>query len=211
MGDDQNSQPKERRAEILTLATDAFVTHGYAGTSMADLARSVGIRKASFYHHFPSKQDLFVACVAEGYEGALERLEALRTDCSLSDVDRIRAAMEEIYRVNMTTSVGRMAPLIAEVAPRIPEVARAFHGGFIARHYALITGIIEDGIARGSFVPVDVLGMRQLIIGPVIFLKMEREMTAAFPDRETLNPVDRIRESHIELILRLLTLPKAEA
>lgn len=205
MVDHDIAQPADRRAEILDLATEAFVTHGYAGTSMADLARAVGIQKASLYHHFPSKQDLFVACVQEGYRGALARLEAIRSDPTLSDAARVRAAMEEIYRVNMTATVGRMAPLIAEVAPRIPEVAQAFHSGFISRHYELITGIIEDGIARGSFRPVDTLTLRQLIIGPVIFMKMEHEMVTAFADRDGLTPVDRIRGPHIDMILQLLT------
>lgn len=194
-----------RRSEIIDTATALFVAKGYAGTSMADLAGAVGIQKASLYHHFASKEALFVACVTEGYDGALRRLEDIRDDPALTDPARIRMAMEEIYRVNLTTPVGRMAPLIAEVAFTIPAIARAFHGGFIARHYALVTGMITDGIARGAFAPLDVLGLRQMIFGPVIFLAMEREMTADFPDRDTLNPVDHIRESHINLILRLLT------
>ncbi len=209
MANDDFPQPTDRRREILALATEAFLARGYAGASMADLACAVGIQKASLYHHFPSKEALFVACVTEGYEGAVRRLEEIRADDSLSDAGRIRTAMEELYRVNLTTPVGRMAPMIAEVAPTIPEVARAFHGGFIARHYSLVTGMIEDGIARGSFAPLDLLGLRQMIFGPVIYLAMEREMTADFPDRDTLNPVDRIRDSHIDLILRLLTGPAA--
>ncbi len=207
MEDKKSPQQSDRRTEILERATEAFVTHGFAGTSMADLARAVGIQKASLYHHFASKQVLFVACVTEGYEGSVRRLEAIRTDAALSDPARIKAAMDEIYRINLTTPVGRMAPLIAEVAPTIPDVAKAFHGGFIARHYATVTGMIEDGIARGSFTPVDTLGMQHLIFGPVITLALSREMTASFPDRDTLYPVDRIRKTHIDLILRLLTTP----
>jgi AcrR family transcriptional regulator len=198
-------QASGRRAEILARATEAFVSHGYAGTSMADLARAIGIQKASLYHHFPSKEALFIACVTEGYEGAVRRLEAIRSDNAMADPERIRAAMEEIYRINLTTPVGRMAPLIAEIAATIPEVAHAFHSGFIARHYATVTGMIEDGIARGSFAAVDPLGMQHLIFGPVITLALSREMTASFPDRDALYPVDRIRETHIDLILRLLT------
>lgn len=193
-----------RRADILARATEAFVSHGYAGTSMADLARAIGIQKASLYHHFPSKEALFIACVTEGYEGAVRRLEEIRTDAAMTDAARIRAAMEEIYRINLTTPVGRMAPLIAEISATIPEVAQAFHSGFIARHYATVTGMIEDGIARGSFECVDPLGMQHLIFGPVITLALSREMTASFPDRDALYPVDRIRETHIDLILRLL-------
>lgn len=199
------AQASGRRADILERATEAFVSHGYAGTSMADLARAIGIQKASLYHHFPSKESLFVACVTEGYDGAVRRLEAIRSDDAITDPARIRAAMEEIYRINLTTPVGRMAPLIAEIAATIPEVAQAFHSGFIARHYATVTGMIEDGIARGSFAHVDPLGMQHLIFGPVITLALSREMTASFPDRDALYPAGRIGETHIDLILRLLT------
>jgi AcrR family transcriptional regulator len=197
----------DRRAEILAHATEAFIAHGYAGTSIADIAGAVGIQKASLYHHFPSKQALFVACVTEGYEDVIQRLASIRASTEMNDRTRIRRAMEEIYRINLTTPVGRMAPLIAEVAPTIPEVAQAFHGGFIARHYALVRGMIDDGVARGSFAPVDTLGMQHLIFGPVITLALSREMTISFPDRDELYPVERIRESHIALILRLLTAP----
>ncbi len=64
--------------------------------------------------------------------------------------------------------------------------------------------MVEDGIARGSFEAVDPLGMQHLIFGPIITLSLSREMTARFPDRDVLYPVDRIRASHIDLILRLL-------
>jgi AcrR family transcriptional regulator len=198
------TQQSDRRREIIARATEAFVTNGYAGTSMAHLARAIGIQKASIYHHFPSKQDLFVACISDGFAGALERLEEMQNDPALTDRDKIIAAMEEIYRVNMTSTVGRMAPLIAEVAPRIPEVAQAFHKEFIARHYGLISRIIDDGIQRGSFAPVDPLVIRQMIIGPVIFMKMEREMMVSFADRDAFTPVDRIRNGHIAMILQLL-------
>ena len=198
MAHEHPPQIPDRRSETLALATEAFVTHGYAGTSMAGLERAVGIRKASLHHHFPSKEALFIACVTEDYAGAVRRREEIRDDPSLSDAARIRTAMEEICRPNMTTPVGRMAPLVAGVTPAKPDVARAFHGGFIARHHALVTRMIKDVIARGSFAPLDPLGVRQMIFGRVILLAMEREMTASYP-------VERIRESHIALVLRPLT------
>ena len=171
---------------------------------MAALARMVGIQKPSLYHHFPSKEALFTACVTEGYEATVRRLSALRADPALRDADRIRATMEELYRINLDTSIGRMAPLISEVAQDIPAVAETFHGGFITRQYDIVRGMVEDGIARGSFDAVDPLGIQHLIFGPIITLSLSREMTARFADRDALYPVDRIRASHIDLILRLL-------
>lgn len=201
---EENVQSFDRRAEILAIATDLFLAHGFAGTSMAALARAVGIQKASLYHHFASKEELFIACVTEGYGTTVKRLEALRHDTSLTDAERIRATMEELYRINLETNVGRMAPLISEVAQDIPSVAETFHGGFITRQYGIVRDMVEDGIARSSFDAVDPLGMQHLIFGPIITLSLSREMTATFPDRDELYPVDRIKASHIDLILRLL-------
>ena len=50
-----------RRDLILEAATRLFAERGYEGASMADLAESVGLRKASLFHHFASKDALYNA------------------------------------------------------------------------------------------------------------------------------------------------------
>src|SRR5271156_1558165 len=55
---------RTRREEILDEATQLFAERGYEGTSMADLAERVGLRKASLFHHFTSKEVLYAAVLA---------------------------------------------------------------------------------------------------------------------------------------------------
>jgi AcrR family transcriptional regulator len=57
-----------RKEQILDAATRLFYEQGYAGASMSDLARSVGILKGSLYHHFGSKEDLLVHIFAQATE-----------------------------------------------------------------------------------------------------------------------------------------------
>ena len=59
------------KSEILNAALDLFSTQGYEATSISQIAEAVGIRKASLYSHFDSKQailDALVDVVLEEYD-----------------------------------------------------------------------------------------------------------------------------------------------
>ena len=73
--------PDERQDQILRAAAELFVKHGYGGTSIRDIAHQVGLLPGSVYHHFPSKEDLFVAIHREGFRQLVIRSEnAIRTE-----------------------------------------------------------------------------------------------------------------------------------
>ncbi len=58
------------RDEILNVALNLFSVNGYEATSISQIAGAVGIRKASLYSHFSSKQEILdnvVESVLKGY------------------------------------------------------------------------------------------------------------------------------------------------
>lgn len=56
----------DRRQEIVDHAAQLFYEHGYANVGMRMIADVIGIRNASLYYHFPSKEDLlFQICLHE--------------------------------------------------------------------------------------------------------------------------------------------------
>jgi AcrR family transcriptional regulator len=62
---EQSRRPgKSAREEILDAAAELFTTIGYAGTSTRRIADAVGVRQASLYHHFPTKDDILDALLA---------------------------------------------------------------------------------------------------------------------------------------------------
>lgn len=54
---------KNTREIIMQEALELFAIKGYAAVSMRDIARAVGIRPSSIYHHFKGKQELFDALI----------------------------------------------------------------------------------------------------------------------------------------------------
>ena len=61
------------REEALKL----FVQNGYEGASIEDIARQVGIRKASIYSHFKNKEDLYIQIFENAVKWDKEYFESL--------------------------------------------------------------------------------------------------------------------------------------
>jgi AcrR family transcriptional regulator len=55
------SRGVETQQIILSSALDLFSKNGYDATSVAEICTEANVSKGAFYHHFPSKQDLFLA------------------------------------------------------------------------------------------------------------------------------------------------------
>ena len=51
------ASPRRRAAEIIEAASRVFAERGFHGATTQDIADVLGIRQASLYYYFPSKED----------------------------------------------------------------------------------------------------------------------------------------------------------
>jgi AcrR family transcriptional regulator len=70
---EQSRRPgKTAREEILDAAAELFTNLGYASTSTRRIADAVGMRQASLYHHFATKDDILDALLADTVDAPLQ-------------------------------------------------------------------------------------------------------------------------------------------
>ncbi len=72
----QRRRRRDTRRQILDASLRLFSEHGFARTTVRDIARNAGITDAAIYYHFASKQELLEALFEEkGIAPALQELE----------------------------------------------------------------------------------------------------------------------------------------
>ncbi|MGC4803491.1 TetR/AcrR family transcriptional regulator [Micromonospora sp. DT233] len=106
----------ETHAEILAAATRQFAATGYKGTSLQDIAREVGISKASVLYHFASKEALLTELMAPGLVALHELDDAL---VGLTGADAQRVAGEGFVDLAV-----RFRRKIALLRGEFPELLR---------------------------------------------------------------------------------------
>jgi AcrR family transcriptional regulator len=74
---DQRRPGTTARDEILDAAGELFTTMGYTGTSTRTIADSVGIRQASLYHYFKTKDDILCALLSQTVAPTLSFIPSL--------------------------------------------------------------------------------------------------------------------------------------
>jgi TetR/AcrR family transcriptional regulator len=74
--------PRAQRtiAQIMEATRDVFLTRGYAGTTIDEIARVADVSRASFYTYFPSKRAVLIAIGANSASESIAKIARLETE-----------------------------------------------------------------------------------------------------------------------------------
>lgn len=151
--------PKARA--ILDAAAELFLAQGFAAVSMDAVARQAGVSKATLYAHFPGKDALFAAMVAERCDRMAVEAAALA-----GHGDGPEAALRRLCRTVLAFLVAPSTLAIHRIvqaeAGRVPGLAEAFFAAGPAAGRDRLAGWIAEeqrsGRLRADADPAEAAG-----------------------------------------------------
>jgi AcrR family transcriptional regulator len=190
----RGTKGERTQVRILDAAEDLFAEHGYAGTSLRDVARAVDLRIPSLYNHFPSKEALYAAVLERGLRPVLD----------------VMATMVEGEAPPRAADVIAGAMAVLAERPKLPRLIlhETLSGG------ERLTPMLQDWIAPVFAQAEAALGRRRGGVRwkpeqvPLIALMLYHEIVGYFsiaPVYKSLNGVDLLAPEMLERHTRFLS------
>jgi TetR/AcrR family transcriptional regulator, cholesterol catabolism regulator len=164
-----NSKPLRRSDEIIDAAARVFAERGYHGTSTQAIADVLGMRQASLYYYFTSKEAALEAVCLRGTDGFVEAAEAVAKSkgAPLEKLARLIAAHLapiETRQDYVKVFINERRYLPAASRRRLGRKTRAIERSF---EHVILAGIADGSIVRGTdarLAMLAVLGMCNAVI-----------------------------------------------
>ncbi len=127
-----------KRQTILSAGHDLFLSNGYQGTSVDQIAASAEVSKQTVYKHFGDKQGLLLAIVNTALESTVAPfLERIRTLADTTDLEADLTVLAADYlRAVLQEPVVQLRRLVVGEANRVPELAQLYYDQAPARTIA---------------------------------------------------------------------------
>lgn len=144
----KTNRPRRRSAAILDAAAQVFASRGYHGASTQNIADVLGIRQASLYYYFPSKEVALEEVCLRGVEGFLENAISITAAPGAA-----RKKIERLIEAHLTPLLDRGAYVRTFLNERqyLPTASRRRIGRLSRAYELLIEDVLKSGVRNGEF------------------------------------------------------------
>ena len=147
----QLEERKMRQDRILVGALSVFKEKGLEGATMDQIASAAGFGKATLYYYFKSKEEVLSAILVDGWQNIWESLEPVIAE---------EGSPRKTF-VNVLIKIAENAqnrPGLFEFLFNVPKAIKLDDQpwkDYQHKLYAIIQGLLEDGVKQGEFPKVD--------------------------------------------------------
>ena len=204
-GEDHQAKRERRKearpGELLDAALDLFVEKGFAATRSEEVAARAGVSKGTLFLYFPSKEELFKAVVRENMSGRFAEWEEEFAVFEGSTAEMIRYCLRVWWeRIGATRASGITKLMISE-ARNFPELATFYQQEVIRPGMDLMRRILQRGVARGEFAPIDTEYGVYALVAPMIFLIMMKHSLGACAPQDYPLDAQRYVETMADILV----------
>ena len=164
------SQPVDTRARILSTARELFHGRSYADVGIKEICEIARVQKGSFYHFFPSKQDLAMAVIDDMADDWAHGFVAEAFDRDLPPLERLDYMIDAAYYWQKAARdlEGRMpgclfGNLALEVSTR-DEVLRAKINAVFEKASERFHETLDQAVEEGDIAPLDTSATAQAML-----------------------------------------------
>ena len=147
----QLEERKMRQKRILDGALEVFRTNGLDGATMDEIALKSGFGKATLYYYFHSKEEVFSAILVNGWEAIWMSLEPIIA----SEKSPRKTFINILLQIaeNARKNQGLYSFLFN--VPKLINIEEQPWKSYQNRLYAVIQGLLEDGVKACEFPNID--------------------------------------------------------
>lgn len=143
----RNKYPEETIQLILRVSNKLFIEKGYNNTSIQDITNKINLSKGAIYHHFKSKEDIFLRiCDEMGYEIS-RQLASVRDRKDLNGKEKLSAIFRESFSSDSQKTSFQIMPNLIE-NPKFLAMSLKQIYEIVAPNF--IEPILSEGIGDGS-------------------------------------------------------------
>ena len=138
------------RQRILEQARLLFMDRGFIDVSMREIADAAGLRKASIYHHFRDKEELFTAIVLEETIDLRHKMEE-----SVSGVTDFHERLQRLTETQMISTRSHSMRLAEDFRTHIPENRHEEMHAELRKLFAIYESVFADAHSAGEITDIE--------------------------------------------------------
>jgi AcrR family transcriptional regulator len=192
--------PDERRAHLFDAALAVFAELGYDRATLSDVVDRIGVTKGCLYHHFQSKEQLFIALLRDRVAAAVRDEEEVLTAATGPREQVLRSLVERHWAHLQEPGQIELATLAMTELPKIPDAGRNVFDEVVARKRAMLRTALErdNPCAEGQTVEIELAAM--IIPWMILGVALGRHVCRGF-EHSTLS-TEQVGEAVTNVILR---------
>ncbi|MFQ5398771.1 MAG: TetR/AcrR family transcriptional regulator [Anaerolineae bacterium] len=144
--------PHQSRDSIIRQASQLFIKRGFNGVSMSQIANACGLNKATLYHHFVSKEQLYLQAVQAVSVDILTQFSQAPQDGEWEE--RLEAAAVNLAKIIAERGLDTVM-LIRDLDRFTPEVGASWREQIGDIALAPLVSTIQAGIDAGALAIAD--------------------------------------------------------